>query len=292
MGAAPALPVRKQHRVNNQHNQPDPNPQRREAEPPPQLRRQRNRRRHQVIVPAPRSPPFPRYSRGRSFLNSSSGMPSVKITVSMGNFSGRKCVLKKCTMKMKPYRQQRFVAVDGGGHVDRPAGQDAREDHPGTTAAGPFRRSPPRPRTPRSNRTSPNTSSARTPAAARLPKNHLIDPTNSRQSRRLNSMLSGPVTYCHHVLPLALRLPPQIPQVQPEIRERHQRAEAVNPARRFESAQQPRHHAWPRLRRRISKSCRWWPSPRKLVITIRCRLRSKRAETPHVGVSFQRVRVL
>ena len=28
-------------------------------------------------------------------------MPSVKITVSMGNFSGRKCVLKKCTTKMK-----------------------------------------------------------------------------------------------------------------------------------------------------------------------------------------------
>ena len=26
----------------------------------------------------------------------------VKITVSMGNFSGRKCVLKKCTVKMKP----------------------------------------------------------------------------------------------------------------------------------------------------------------------------------------------
>ena len=41
------------------------------------------------------------YSRGRSFLNSSRGTPPVKITVSMGNFSGRKCVLKKCTVKMK-----------------------------------------------------------------------------------------------------------------------------------------------------------------------------------------------
>ena len=29
-------------------------------------------------------------------------MPPVKITVSMGNFSGRKWVLKKCTVKMKP----------------------------------------------------------------------------------------------------------------------------------------------------------------------------------------------
>src|ERR1039457_7165821 len=42
-----------------------------------------------------------RYSRGRSRLNSSSGVPPVKMTVSMGNFSGRKWVLKKCTTKMK-----------------------------------------------------------------------------------------------------------------------------------------------------------------------------------------------
>ena len=30
------------------------------------------------------------------------GIRLVKMTVSMGNLSGRKCVLKKCTVKMKP----------------------------------------------------------------------------------------------------------------------------------------------------------------------------------------------
>jgi hypothetical protein len=35
------------------------------------------------------------YSRGRSCFNSSYGMVPVKITGSIGNFSGRKWVLKK-----------------------------------------------------------------------------------------------------------------------------------------------------------------------------------------------------
>ena len=46
------------------------------------------------------------YSRGLSRLNSAKGMCPVKMVVSMGNFSGRRWVLKKCTVKMKPHFAQ------------------------------------------------------------------------------------------------------------------------------------------------------------------------------------------
>jgi len=42
------------------------------------------------------------YSRGLSRFNSAKGIWPVKMVVSMGNFSGRRWVLKKCTVKMKP----------------------------------------------------------------------------------------------------------------------------------------------------------------------------------------------
>jgi len=42
------------------------------------------------------------YSAGLSSRSSSTDMRPVKITVSIGNFSGRRCVLKKWTVKMKP----------------------------------------------------------------------------------------------------------------------------------------------------------------------------------------------
>ena len=42
------------------------------------------------------------FACGLSRFNSASVMRPVKTTVSMGNFSGRRCVLKKCTVKMNP----------------------------------------------------------------------------------------------------------------------------------------------------------------------------------------------
>ncbi len=42
------------------------------------------------------------YSAGLSRFSSSTGIRPVNTTMSIGNFSGRRCVLKKCTVKMKP----------------------------------------------------------------------------------------------------------------------------------------------------------------------------------------------
>ncbi|MBK9675758.1 MAG: hypothetical protein IPO82_11250 [Betaproteobacteria bacterium] len=42
------------------------------------------------------------YSTGRSSTSSCSGMTPLKITVSIGNFSGRRWPLKKWKVKMKP----------------------------------------------------------------------------------------------------------------------------------------------------------------------------------------------
>src|ERR1035437_4270326 len=58
------------------------------------------------------------YSRGLSRFNSAKGMWPVKIVVSMGNFSGRRWVLKKMHGKDETGGQQGLVTVDDGGHVD------------------------------------------------------------------------------------------------------------------------------------------------------------------------------
>ena len=69
------------------------------------------------------------YQRLRSCSISVLEMRPEKITVSIGNFSRRKCVLKKWKVKMKPAASRASSRVDDQGDVDDPARQEAGEEH-------------------------------------------------------------------------------------------------------------------------------------------------------------------
>ncbi len=63
-----------------------------------------------------------------SRLNSATGMRPVKTTVSIGNFSGRRWVLKKCTVKMKPVASSASSQWMMVATLMSQPGQEAREE--------------------------------------------------------------------------------------------------------------------------------------------------------------------